>query len=79
MQPVRHSKSGNKQEWGYDEVGHRAYVIFGGPGKPIALYEYSNVPPTVADAVRSSSDDSQTLTDLLVEGPHEYAKLYPTT
>ncbi|MDQ1246818.1 MAG: hypothetical protein QG597_1186 [Actinomycetota bacterium] len=79
MQKVLHSDSGNKQQWGYDEGARTAYIIFAKPGTQVALYSYSNVPFAVAKAVRSSSDDSQTLDDLLVKDPgsYPYARLYP--
>lgn len=79
MEPVRQSRSGNKREWGYDAENRRAYVIFGAPGEPIALYEYRNVDPVDIQHIRDSAYDSQALTDLLVltrTGP-DCIRLYP--
>jgi hypothetical protein len=79
MQPVRLSKSRNKREWGYDEASRKAYVIFGAPGKPVALYEYRNVDPAVARSIRESAYDSQAINDLLVQAKtgSDCVRLYP--
>jgi hypothetical protein len=81
MQPVLHSNSLNKREWGYDTGTRKAYVIFGAPGKPIALYEYPNVAPGVASAIQKSTDDSQAITDLIVrvKTADKPTKLYPVS
>lgn len=81
MQPVRHSQSGNKQEWGYDEANRKAYVIFGAHGKPKAVYVYLNVDSGVARAIQQSTNDSQTITDLLVakKAGAQCVKLYPSS
>lgn len=81
MHPVRHSDSLNKREWGYDTESRKAYVIFGAPGKPIALYEYLNVAPGVASAIQKSTNDSQAITDLLVRKKtgDQCTKLYPVS
>jgi len=78
MQPVLHSESLNKREWGYDSGSRKAYVIFGAPGKPISLYEYLNVASAEASSIQMSTDDSQAITDFLVL-KKKGTKLYPVS
>lgn len=72
MQHIRRSRRGNKQMWGYAEEAQTMYIVFGARGRSVALYSYRGVPSELAEQVRHSDYDSQTLSDLVVERPEKY-------
>jgi len=77
--PIRFSKSGRTLLWAYEEETRVVYVMFGGPGRPVSMYAYPDVPPAdVMDILRTGYTSGR-LRELVIDGvpKQRSARLYP--
>jgi len=77
--PIRSGKSGRALLWAYEEETRVVYVMFGGPGNPVSMYAFPDVPPADVMDILGTGYDGRRLRELVIDGPPQQrsARLYP--